>query len=79
MNKKKNIGISVLTFLICIFVVYFVTDIGFRKEIMPISGVPLWLGSLILCIITPIYTYFDLQDKNKKTSKKQFQTNKMMF
>ena len=72
MNKKKNMCISLLILLICIFVVYFLTDIGFRKEVMPISGIPLWLGSLIVCIIFPMYTYFELQEKNKKTSKKQF-------
>lgn len=70
MNKKKNIIISLISLVVCIYVNYFATDIGFRKEIMPISGAPFWFASLIMCIIIPVYIYLSLQSKNEKLTKK---------
>lgn len=70
MSKKKNIIISLISLIGCIWLNYFVTDVGYRKEIMPISGAPFWLASLIMCIMFPIYIYFYLQNKNDKLTKK---------
>lgn len=65
-QKTINLMISIIVFIGCIVVNYIITDIGFNMEFMALSGVPLWLGSLIICIILPLCTYFYLQYKCDK-------------
>ena len=62
-EKIRNIIISILAFIVCILLNYVFTDIGLKTNIMNISGIPYWLGSIIMCIGLPICIYFVLEDK----------------
>ena len=67
-NMKKNykaILISFLVLILCILLNYVVTDIGFNSNYMLISGIPFWLGSIIMCVLVPLCTYFALTDSKK--------------
>lgn len=64
MKKKiRNIIISVIVFIMCVLLNYVFTDIGFSKNLMYVSGIPFWIGSLVFCIGIPIGVYFTLEDK----------------
>lgn len=66
----KNIFVTFCILIIYILIIYFLTGIGFSKELMPVSGIPFHIGSVIGGVVLTILTYFELQDKDSDNKRK---------
>lgn len=51
--KFLSIIVSVLTLMLTIFLCYFATDIGYMKDTLPVTGIPGWVGTIIMCLVIP--------------------------
>lgn len=70
MKKKKNIVIYILMLLVYMIVSFSFIVFKGQDVIMPISGIPLWMGNLIFCCVFSLYIYSELQDYDYNKSKK---------
>lgn len=66
--KKVVIYVGILAVYIIISFTFIIFSA--QNVIMPISGIPLWLGNLIFCFFIGLYIYFELNDKNYNKNKK---------
>lgn len=62
---KKTIA-SVLSLIICILLLYFVTDIGFWTYPMITTGLPYCVGSIITCIMIPIFVFIGAFEEDEE-------------
>ncbi|MDD4831525.1 MAG: hypothetical protein PHR09_01520 [Bacilli bacterium] len=63
MNTKIiSVIISIVAFCVLVLMFYVVTDIGYMKGNMIVSGVPYWIGSIITCVFVPTTVGFALYD-----------------
>ncbi|MDO4962798.1 MAG: hypothetical protein Q4E75_01685 [bacterium] len=53
---------SIISLLFCIYLLYFLTDIGFSKQYLPVSSIPCNVASIIMCIFIPCSVFISFDD-----------------
>ena len=59
-NNKKSILKTLAVFIIYLLITYVLTGIGYSSQIMPLSNMPIWLGTIFFSFIMPTFVYFSL-------------------
>lgn len=63
---KKAIA-SVLSLIICILLLYVITDVGYWTYPMITTGIPYCVGSVITCIMIPLFVFVGAFEEDEES------------
>jgi len=63
---KKTIA-SILSLIICVVLLYVITDVGYWTYPMITTGIPYNVGSVIICIFIPIFVFIGSFEEDEES------------